>query len=322
MAAPTVIPSSIDVGKAQMVVVVFPCDIPQDELVTLELSYCQQQQPSRRSPAHWRSRIPGKPLGPNSLLAIIPETPHPGELEVEVKVSRDTFSPCPQLRLPVLGPLEVIVQAASSSQQRTSGSAPLACAAAYLLHSPEKDQRTLGHLDTTLCGLLSSQPSLWSKWNLSSIVFGKYGSEESLLHLLVRRKLEGAVDILLQNAKGKEMVLQQRDYKGRTPAGIARKKGSKRMAETLTEIAKSYSTEHAGTKVKLKKAKSLDNKLDMIGLSEEGSLSLPCTAKVFDKGRFKNKQEVTCSRQPQTLPHSDSWPPGEVDNSYSEHAPA
>ena len=64
---------------------------------------------------------------------------------------------------------------------------------------------------------------------------GKYGPSESLLHLLVRCKLDGAVGMLLQhrNRGSKEAILQQRDYKGRTPSEIARKKGSKRMAEML-----------------------------------------------------------------------------------------
>lgn len=62
---------------------------------------------------------------------------------------------------------------------------------------------------------------------------GKYGHKESLLHLFVRCKLEGAAGLLLQTSKGKEAVLQQKDYRGRTPAEIARKKGIKKFAEMV-----------------------------------------------------------------------------------------
>ena len=71
---------------------------------------------------------------------------------------------------------------------------------------------------------------------------GKYGASESLLHLLVRCKLEGAVGVLLQhrNRGSKGAILQQRDYKGRTPSEIARKKGSKRTAEMLAMASVSF----------------------------------------------------------------------------------
>ena len=49
----------------------------------------------------------------------------------------------------------------------------------------------------------------------------------------MRCKLDGAANILLENIKGKEGVLQQRDYKGKTPSDIARTKGSKRLAEMM-----------------------------------------------------------------------------------------
>ena len=65
---------------------------------------------------------------------------------------------------------------------------------------------------------------------------GKYGQDESLLHLCIRQKLEGAASYLLQNVKGRETFLQQSDYKGKTPAEIARKNGEKRIA-TMVEKA-------------------------------------------------------------------------------------
>ena len=49
----------------------------------------------------------------------------------------------------------------------------------------------------------------------------------------MRCKLDGAASILLENVKGKEAILQQRDYKGKTPAELARMKGSKRIAELV-----------------------------------------------------------------------------------------
>ena len=49
----------------------------------------------------------------------------------------------------------------------------------------------------------------------------------------MRCKLNGAASILLENSRGKETILQQQDYRGRTPAEIARKKGNKRIAEML-----------------------------------------------------------------------------------------
>ena len=68
-----------------------------------------------------------------------------------------------------------------------------------------------------------------------SSIAGKYGPKESLLHLFVRCKLEGATGMLLENLRGKETMLRQRDYRGRTPAEIAYKKGSKRIVEMLNE---------------------------------------------------------------------------------------
>lgn len=65
------------------------------------------------------------------------------------------------------------------------------------------------------------------------VSLGKYGQDESLLHLCVRQKLEGAASYLLQNIRGREVFLQQRDHKGKTPSEIARKKGEKRIADML-----------------------------------------------------------------------------------------
>ena len=78
--------------------------------------------------------------------------------------------------------------------------------------------------------------------NLTLVLYivGKYGPSESLLHLLVRCKLEGAVAILLESTKGKEEILQQKDYKGRAPAEIARKKGCKKAAKMLTAAIVSF----------------------------------------------------------------------------------
>ena len=70
---------------------------------------------------------------------------------------------------------------------------------------------------------------------------GKYGPRESLLHLLIRCKLEGAVGILLQDTRGKDTILQQKDYKGRSPAEIARKKGSKKAAKMVATAIVSIS---------------------------------------------------------------------------------
>lgn len=105
----------------------------------------------------------------------ITEIPYAGEVEVGVKVSRETFAACPSFKLRVMSPLETIFQAASTPQKSCSpnGSAPLACLAAYLLHTHEKDQNRLGHMDKVVSGLLQSQSSICSDWDLSSVVFGK-----------------------------------------------------------------------------------------------------------------------------------------------------
>ena len=92
-----------------------------------------------------------------------------------VKVLRETFEPCPKFSITVQSPLEVIFRAASTPLHsvRQSGGAPLACLAAYLLHTHHKDQRSLAHTDTVVSDLLQSQPSLCSEWSLSSVVFGE-----------------------------------------------------------------------------------------------------------------------------------------------------
>ena len=90
-----------------------------------------------------------------------------------VKVMRVTFSLCPNFQLRVLSPLETIFRGVSTSQQKGSDSnIPLACIAAYLLHSAnEKDLSTLSQIDTNVCRLLQSVVP--SEWNLSSLIFGK-----------------------------------------------------------------------------------------------------------------------------------------------------
>lgn len=204
--------------------------------------------------------------------------PHPGEVEVSVKVSRVAFSLCPKFQLHVHSPVETIFHSVSASRQSGTSTA-LACIAAYLLHTHEKDVTTIAHNDTTVCRALQSHPSFISEWNLSSLIFGmhttciyityyyicvvyntcisililesfiqtelyvgKYGSNESLLHLFVRCKLDGAASLLLEKNKGKNTILQQQDYRGRTPAEIARKKGSKRIAEMVDEAIVSIQT--------------------------------------------------------------------------------
>ena len=59
----------------------------------------------------------------------------------------------------------------------------------------------------------------------------------------MRCKLEGAAGLLLQSTKGKEALLQQKDYKGRTPADIARKKGNKKIAEMVDAAIVSKQTQ-------------------------------------------------------------------------------
>ncbi|CAI8023096.1 hypothetical protein GBAR_LOCUS13527 [Geodia barretti] len=167
----TVIPSSIDVGKMQTVVVIFPCDLPQHQLVTLELCCTGQSSGKRPSPA-W---VPAQLLGSNVLRANLPEIPYAGDLEVTIKVSRETFDPCPSFKLRVISPLETILQASFAPQKSSScnGSASLPCLAAYLLHTHEKDQSKLAHMDRVVTDLLQSQSSLCSDWNLSSVIFGE-----------------------------------------------------------------------------------------------------------------------------------------------------
>lgn len=53
--------------QAQTIAVVFPCEIPQDKLITLELSYSQSVKKGG-----WSSWVPGQPLGVKSLLAKLP----------------------------------------------------------------------------------------------------------------------------------------------------------------------------------------------------------------------------------------------------------
>lgn len=59
----------------------------------------------------------------------------------------------------------------------------------------------------------------------------------------MRCKLDGAASLLLEKTKGKSTILQQQDYRGRTPAEIARKKGSKRIAEMVDEAIVSIQQE-------------------------------------------------------------------------------
>lgn len=63
----------------------------------------------------------------------------------------------------------------------------------------------------------------------------------------MRCKLDGAASLLLEKTKGKNNILQQQDYRGRTPAEIARKKGSKRVAEMVDEAIVSIQTCHPYT---------------------------------------------------------------------------
>lgn len=112
-----------------------------------------------------------------------------GELRVSVQVLRESFTECPKFSLTVLSPLETIAEAASSSSLRSgcskSGGEPLmACVAAYLLHNHEKDSCNLAHLDRVVSGLLQSQPSLCSDWNLSSVIFGERERETIILEPL------------------------------------------------------------------------------------------------------------------------------------------
>ncbi|CAI8010617.1 hypothetical protein GBAR_LOCUS6972 [Geodia barretti] len=173
-------------------------------------------------------------------------------------------------------------------------------------------------MDRVVTDLLQSQSSLCSDWNLSSVIFGKYGASESLLHLLVRCKLEGAVGVLLQhrNRGSKEAILQQRDYKGRTPSEIARKKGSKRTAEMLA-MASVNSTEGNERTVKitkLMKCKSLDHKLNLIGTTEQDNELLSSVKvngeKHCNKRRFRlhsDKKGVTITKPQSPPPTSDDW---------------
>ena len=109
------------------------------------------------------------------MLNSLVEIPYAGQLDVVVKVLREVFTPCPHFSVSVLSPLEVIFQAASTSHrnERQTSSTPLACLAAYLLHTHHKDQRSLAHTDSFVSELLQSQPSLCADWSLSSVVFGK-----------------------------------------------------------------------------------------------------------------------------------------------------
>ena len=92
-----------------------------------------------------------------------------------VKVLRETFDPCPSFTLRVISPLETILQASLAPQKSSScnGSTSLPCLAAYLLHTHEKDQSKLAHMDRVVTDLLQSQSSLCSDWNLSSVIFGE-----------------------------------------------------------------------------------------------------------------------------------------------------
>lgn len=99
--------------------------------------------------------------------------PHPGEIDVSVKVSRVAFSLCPKFQLYVHSPVETIFHSVSASRQGASTTG-LACIAAYLLHTHEKDQTTIAHNDTIVCRALQSHPSSTSEWNLSSLIFGMH----------------------------------------------------------------------------------------------------------------------------------------------------
>jgi hypothetical protein len=297
------IPPCIDVCKVQTVVVIFPCDIPQDRLITLDLSY-------RSRKSDWKLWVPAQPLGPKTLHAKFPEVPYAGVLDVLVNVSRVTFSLYPNFQLCVISPLETIFRGLSTNQKGSDANTSLACIAAYLLHSTnEKDPNILSQIDTNVCRLLQSQPS---EWNLSSLIFGKFGPDESLLHLFVRCKLDGAASILLENVKGKEAILQQRDYKGKTPAELARMKGSKRIAELVdAAINKSrVNYEYTDPKKKLKKSKSLEQEqLHRISSSTEdadiGPLPLHLSPtkssgkkNIFSKMRSKHKKvSTTCEKE-------------------------
>lgn len=90
-----------------------------------------------------------------------------------MKVSRVAFSLCPKFQLHVRSPVETIFHSVVTSRQGSTGTA-LACIAAYLLHTHEKDLTTIAHNDTTVCRALKSQPSFISEWNLSSLIFGMH----------------------------------------------------------------------------------------------------------------------------------------------------
>lgn len=114
-----------------------------------------------------------------SFIFLQTEVPHAGELDVFVKVSRETFSPYPKFKLHVNSPVESIFRCVSTSSQQGGSNTPLACIAAYLLHTHEKDQSTLSYTDTIVCRILQSQPT---EWNLSSLIFG---NTQFLLNSLV-----------------------------------------------------------------------------------------------------------------------------------------
>ena len=104
------------------------------------------------------------------MLNFSPELPHGGELDVFVKVTRETFSLYPKFRLHVQSPVEAIFHNVSGGQ--SGGVVQLACIAAYLLHTHEKDKSALSHIDTIMCNILQTQPSLCAEWSLASHVFG------------------------------------------------------------------------------------------------------------------------------------------------------
>lgn len=107
------------------------------------------------------------------ILPAFAEVPHAGELNVFVKVSRQQYSPCPKFQLEAVSPLQTVLQGASTVQKGSNSSATsIACLVAYLLHTHEKDLSALSHDDQVVCGVLQSQPSFGSDWNLSSLLFG------------------------------------------------------------------------------------------------------------------------------------------------------
>ena len=92
-------------------------------------------------------------------------------------MSRQTYSPCPMFQLEALSPLQTVLQGASTIQKGSSMSSSttsVACLVTYLLHTHEKDQSALSHDDKVVCGVLQSQPSFGSNWNLPSLIFGLY----------------------------------------------------------------------------------------------------------------------------------------------------